>query len=125
MFKTLKLLIYLMLWIASLTGCKVATDKKAIHFEVVSDSSYVGQNNYYTNFSQWKKIYEECMRTPLFQNAFYIGLQENVHIGSISNQYATNINKQFSIFDSSNRKNIMNLFANINSVNCYTKNNFS
>jgi hypothetical protein len=125
MFKILKPFILFVLGFTALTGCKPDAVKKTIHFEVVSDSLYVGQNNYNINFAQWKKIYEECRRNRLFQNAFYMGLQENIHIGSISNQQATNINRQFSIFDTSNRKNIFNLIAFIKQSNCNTKINLS
>jgi len=125
MFKILKPFILFGLGFTSLTGCKSEADKKTMHFEVVSDSLYVGPNNYKARFTEWKKIYEECMQNRLFQNALYMGLQENVHIGSISNQHATNISKQFSIFDTSNRKHIINLFAVINNANCYTKINLS
>jgi len=125
MLKILKPFIFLGLWIAAVSGCNSGAVKKGIHFEVVSDTSYVGQNNYNTNFAGWKKIYEDCMRSPLFQNAIYMGLQENVHIGSISNQHATNINKQFSLFDTSHRKHIFNLFAVYQTANCYIKINLS
>ena len=125
MFKILKPFILLGLWFTSLTGCKLGAVKKTIHFELLSDSLYVGQNNYKTEFAQWEKIYVECMQNPLFHNAFYMGLQENVHIGSISNQHATNINKEFSFFDTSNSKYINNLFAIYNQANCNTKINLT
>jgi len=125
MFKVLKLFILLGLWFIAFIGCKLGAVKKKIHYELVSDSLYVGQNNYKKEFAQWKNIYVECMQNPLFRNAFYLGLQQNVNIGSISNQYATNINKEFSFFDTSNRKYIINLFAVYNQANCDTKINLS
>lgn len=125
MFKILKPFILFGFGFTALTGCKPDADKKTIHFEVVSDSLYVGQNNYKARFSEWKKIYEECMQNRLFQNAIYMGLQENVHIGSVNNQQVTNINKQFSLFDTSNRQHIFHLFAAIKQANCNTKINLS
>jgi hypothetical protein len=121
----LKPFILFLLAVTALTGCKTEAHKKTILFEVVSDSLYNGGDGYEIKYSEWKKRYEECLQSRLFQNAIYMGLQQNIHIGSISNQYATNINKQFSLFDTSNRKNIVNLLAVINNSNCYTKVNLS
>ena len=106
--------------IVTVLGCKTDIEKKAIHFEVIRDSLFTGENSYKEKFEAWKKIYESCVQTSLFSNAIYTGLQDNVHIGSIDNKSATNINKQFNIFDTSNQKYLWNLLVPLNQANCYS-----
>jgi hypothetical protein len=58
------------------------------------------------------------MQQPLFSNAIYLGLQENIHIGSISNIRDINVNKQLSLFDTSLRKEIHHYFTLVDQVTC-------
>ena len=125
MFKLIKAIVLFVLWFIALPACKLGGDKKAMHFGVVSDSIYVGPNGYNEKLSEWKQIYEQCMQNELFSDALYMGLQDSIHIGSISNRGSSNINDPFTIFDTSNRQHIASLFAIIKRSNCYTELNAS
>jgi len=58
------------------------------------------------------------MNEQLFPDAFYLQLQDKVNIGSINNEQERDVNKKINILDTSNNKNIFNLFAIVNSSNC-------
>ena len=84
--------------------CHSTPEKNEMHFEkldaaVVNDSLSSLQANYKEDFKIWKLVYERCMHDTLFSNAFYLGLQLNLGIGSISNQAVQNINKQITVLD--------------------------
>ena len=79
--------------------CHTAPEEKKIHFEVVgaataNDTMGAHLPDYKEDFSQWKTVYEQCMHDSLFPNAFFLGLQENLGIGSVCNQVEQNISKE-------------------------------
>ena len=101
-----------------------------MHFEkldaaVVNDSLSSLQANYKEDFKIWKLVYERCMHDTLFSNAFYLGLQLNLGIGSISNQAVQNINKQITVLDTSGKSDILDIIAVNNSANCFSKINLN
>jgi hypothetical protein len=110
--------------------CHSTPEKKEIHFEVfdagpVNDSLTVHQANYKENFIQWKAVYEKCMHDTLFSNAFYLGLQRNLGIGSISNQTVQNVNREITVLDTSGKSDIFDIIAVNNSANCFSKINLN
>ena len=110
--------------------CHSAPEKKEMHFEVldvgiVNDSLSAHQANYKENFNIWKAVYEQCMHDSLFPNAFYLGLQHNLGIGSISNQTAQNINSPITVLDTSGKSDIFDIIAVNNSANCFSKINLN
>jgi hypothetical protein len=112
------------------SGCHPAPEKKVIQFEIldsglVNDSLSAHRANYTEDFNLWKTVYEQCMHDTLFHNAFYLGLQDNLGLGGISNQKVLNANKQISVLDTSGNNNIFNLLAVNNSANCFTKINLN
>ena len=66
-----------------------------------------------------------CMHDSLFPNAFFLGLQDNLGIGSVCNQVEQNINKKVGILDTSDNRDIFNIVAVINSANCFSKINLN
>jgi len=101
-------------------GCKSSTEKATISYRIVSDSLYRSDSNYLQDFRQWKKIYEDCTHDSLFSNAFYLGLQSNIHIGSICNRSAINVNGTFHLLDISNLEQNLRLLNINHSNNCYS-----
>ncbi len=127
--RTIRLILFLFYCLA-LTGCHQQEVKKQIRFEVISsglviDSLAVHIANYKEDFNQWQSAYEQCLHDSLFRNAFYLGLQTNLGIGSISNQIVQNINRQITVLDTSANGNIMDILAINYSANCYAKMNLS
>src|SRR2546423_6297226 len=108
-----------------LLGCNEAIKNKKIVYEAVSDSLIKHDSNYEQNFLQWKKVYENCMGYQLFQNAFYMGLQGRINVGSINNISATNINGKTTIIDTTFSKIFFDLISFIGSSNCYSKINLT
>lgn len=113
-----------------LTGCHQGEVKKEIRFEVINsdlvvDSLAAHIANYKEDFNIWQTAYEQCQHDSLFHNAFYLGLQTNLGIGSISNLIVQNINRQITVFDTSANGNIMDILAIHHSANCFAKINLS
>src|SRR5882672_7158285 len=120
-----QLILFLFSFIA-FVRCHSTPENIEIHYSIVdagmvTDSLSVHQADYKENFGQWKAVYERCLRDSLFHNAFYLGLQENLGIGSISNQTVLNVNRQITVLDTSNMNNIFGLLAVNNSANCFSK----
>ena len=115
---------------AAFDGCHSTPEKEGIHFELVNadaanDSLSVHMADYREDFTQWKAVYKQCMHDTLFPDAFYLGLQTNLGIGSISNQIEQNINKQITVLDTSAKGNILDIIAVNNSANCFSKINLN
>jgi hypothetical protein len=106
-------------------GCNEEVKNKKIVYIPISDSYYRHDSSYLQNFLQWKKVYEECMNYRLFPNAAYMGLQQQIHVGSINNKSAQNVNGQTSIVDTIYSRKLFNLFAVIGASNCYSKINLN
>ena len=106
-------------------GCNEGVKNKKIVYVAISDSNYRHDSSYVQNFLQWKKVYEECMNYQLFPNAIYMGLQEQIHVGSINNKSAQNVNGQTSIVDTIYSRRLSNLFAVIGASNCYSRINLN
>ena len=77
MFKILKPFILLGLWFTSLTGCKLGAVKKTIHFELLSDSLYVGQNNYKTKNWIFISNFSSFLKNP--KNRIFTGCSKKNH----------------------------------------------
>jgi hypothetical protein len=130
MFKRESQFLLVLFCIVTFARCHTAPEKKAIHFEVleagpVNDSLSAHRPNYREDFIQWKSVYEQCMHDTLFPNAFYLGLQNRVGIGSISNQVVQNVNREITILDTSGKSDIFNILAVNNSANCFSKINLN
>ncbi|MDP4265336.1 MAG: hypothetical protein Q8941_22610 [Bacteroidota bacterium] len=120
----------LLVWAMVYPSCHSTPAKKAIHYEVlkaapVNDSLSAHRANYKDDFKQWKAVYEQCMHDTLFPNAIYLGLQNNIGIGSISNQTVQNVNREITVLDTSGKSDIFNILAVINSANCFSKINLN
>jgi hypothetical protein len=112
------------------THCHSVPKKNEMHFVVldagvINDSLSAVQANYKEDFNLWKSVYERCLHDTLFPNAFYLGLQHNLGIGSISNQKVQNVNRQITVLDTSGKSDILDLIAVNNSANCFSKINLS
>lgn len=110
--------------------CHPATEKKEMHVEMLNaglfnDSLSAHLANYKEDFKLWKSVYEQCMHDTLFANAFYLGLQQNLGIGGISNQTERNLNKQITVLDTSSKSDILDLIVVNNSANCFSKINLN
>jgi hypothetical protein len=81
--------------------------------------------NYKEDFGYWKSVYADCLHDSLFPDAFYLGLQTNLWIGSISNQTIQIVNKQITVLDTSANGNILNVLAINKSGNCFSKINLN
>ncbi len=130
MLKRANPLIIFLFCVTAFVNCHSIPEKKEIHFEVVdarlvSDSLSVHQANYKEDFNKWKAAYEQCMHDSLFPNAFYLGLQHNLGLGSISNQTEQNLNKQITVLDTSGNHDIFDIIAINNSANCFSKINLN
>lgn len=123
-------LILLFFCVITFMRCHSTPEKKEIHFEVVeagpvNDSLSAHQANYKEDFILWKEVYETCIHDSLFPDAFYLGLQRNLGIGSISNQMVRNINKEITVLDTSGKRDILDIIAVNNSANCFSKINLN
>jgi hypothetical protein len=117
---------------AAIDGCHSAPEKEVIHFELVNavavnDSLSIHRADYKEDFTQWKSVYDQCLHDTLFPNAFYLGLQTGLGIGSISNQIEQNVNKQITVLDTSSKSsmNILDIIAVHNTANCFAKINLN
>jgi hypothetical protein len=123
-------LVLLLFCIITFVRCHSAPEKKEIQYEVleasaVNDSLSAHQANYKEDFIQWKSVYENCIHDSLFPDAFYLGLQYNVWIGSISNQTARNVNREITILDTSGKRDILDILAVNKWANCFSKINLN
>lgn len=102
-------------------GCHSATQPSGLQYAIVADSM-VGQSPAYKEgLADWKPLFEGCLKYPLFDHAFYIGLQDQIRLGSICNRDSINVNGKVSVLDTSGRKNIFDLLAIVKLSNCYTQ----
>jgi len=99
-------------------GCNQGSKETKLRFEAVSDSLYKPDDNYKQTLLLWKNYYEHCMNEQLFTDPFYLQLQDKINIGSINSEHELDVNKRINILDTSNSKNIFDLFAIVNSSNC-------
>jgi hypothetical protein len=102
-------------------GCNQQVTYKKITYVAVSDSLYRPDSNYTRNFRQWKTVYEECLKNQLFPNAFYMGLQGKLHVGSITNISGQNVNGKITVLDTTHFQSMFSLFSVGGSSNCYSK----
>jgi hypothetical protein len=117
--RTTSLFIFCIILVA--TGCHRQVKARKITYVAVSDSTYDPDSNYTRNFSQWKKIYEECIKHQLFANAFYMGLQGKLNVGSITNISGQSVNGKISVLDTTHVKNIFSILSPLMISNCYSK----
>ena len=119
MFKINKLLIASVFWVA-LLSCNQGDNKNKFRFAfvTVNDSLYKPNDDYKQIIDVWKDYYQKCTNEKLFENAFYLYLQNKVYIGSINNQNELIVNRGTTILDTSNYKNLFNLLENVSSSNC-------
>ena len=96
-----------------------------VNADQVTDSLSAYWPNYKEDFSQWKTVYENCVHDTLFRDAFYLGLQTDLGIGSISNQIVQNINGKITVLDTSDNRDILNIIAINNSANCFSRINLN
>ncbi len=92
--------------------------KPTLVFEELPSASYTPGIAYTNDLRSWKKYYESCFKTNLFANAFYLGLQDRVYIGSINSSHKTDVSKGINVLDTSRGKNIFNLMYIIQSQRC-------
>src|SRR6266404_3516912 len=116
MLKINNLLILAFLCVITSLRCHSTPEKKEIQYEVleagtINDSLSAHQANYKKDFIQWKEVYENCIHDSLFPDAFYLGLQYNVWIGSISNQTVRNVNREITILDTSGKRDVLDTLA--------------
>ena len=105
-----------------LFSCKGEVKKGKIDYKVVEKASVNDSTQTSQKAIKWKSLLEECMHKPLFQDAFFLGLEDSIHIGSINNRLETNVNKRVSvsIFDTTINKNIGAIFNVDGQFNCYS-----
>ena len=104
-----------------LPGCTSGKENSVLRYEVVSDTLVQTMTPQQEEKAKWEEKYTQCMQRPIFSNAIYLGLQENIHIGSISNLQETNVHGQFSLFDTSLHGNIRQYFTLVDQVTCNSK----
>ena len=119
MFKVNNLLIARVFCVA-LLSCNQSDNNSKVRLVLVpvKDSSYKPNDDYKQILAVWKDYYQKCTNEKLFENAFYLYLQNKVYIGSINNQNELIVNKGTTILDTSNYKNLFNLLEIISSSNC-------
>jgi hypothetical protein len=102
-----------------LAGCHSVNRPGALRYEEVTDSMAAQSSTYTDDARDWKSLFEGCLKYPLFANGFYIGLQDQIRLGSICNRDSINVNGKVSVLDTSGRKNIFDLLAIVKLANCY------
>ena len=117
MFTKNKLCIFCCICIIFL-GCNSGNKKITLKFVTVSSSLYAPDSSYTEDRLAWKKYYEQCIKSDLFPDAFYLQLQDKVYIGSINNEHEIDVNKGINILDTGNGKSIFNVMYIVNSSNC-------
>jgi hypothetical protein len=106
------------------------SETPVIQYEVVSagqvsDSLSAHMPYYKEDLKDWKSVYAACLHDSLFLDAFYLGLQTNLGIGGISNQYVRNINKQITVLDTSANGNLFDILAINKAGNCFSRINLN
>ncbi len=114
----------------TLLRCHSKPEQTSLYYELVnadkiSDSLSSHLVNYKEDFTQWKTVYENCLHDSLFPDAFYLGLQNSLGIGSVSNMTVQNINGQITVLDTSGNRDILNIIAINKSANCFSKINLN
>jgi hypothetical protein len=122
--------IFIVLFFFTLLRCHSKPEQTAMHFEVVNadkitDSLSAHLINYKEDFTHWKSVYEHCLHDTLFPDAFYLGLQNSMGIGSVSNMTVQNINGQITVLDTSGNRDILNIIAINNSANSFSNINLN
>jgi hypothetical protein len=122
--------IFIVLSFFTLLRCHSKPEQTAMHFEVVNadkitDSLSAHLINYKEDFTHWKSVYEHCLHDTLFPDAFYLGLQNSMGIGSVNNMTVQNINGQITVLDTSGNRDILNIIAINNSANCFSNINLN
>jgi hypothetical protein len=131
MLKTIRHIVFAFCCFTIFLQCRSAAPEAAvIHYEVVnaglvSDSLSAHLPGYQDDLKHWKSVYAACLHDSLFSDAFYLGLQTNLGIGGISNQYVRNINKQITVLDTSAKGNLLDILAINKSGNCFSKINLN
>jgi hypothetical protein len=110
--------------------CHSKPEEIPLHYELVNadkvtDSLSAHWPNYQDDFTQWKTVYENCVHDSLFRDAFYLGLQTNLGIGSVSNEIVQNINGKITVLDTSGNRDILNIIAINKSANCFSRINLN
>jgi hypothetical protein len=101
-------------------GCTSTTKPTKLKFETVSSNVYSPNDDYRQSLSRWKSYYQHCTNEPLFADAFYLQLQDQVYIGSINNRQGIDINKGTILLDTSRHfANVFKLLSIQNAFNCY------
>ena len=101
-------------------GCRRATRPTKLKFEAVSSTVYSPNEGYRQSLSEWKRYYQHCTSEPLFRDAYYLQLQDQVYIGSINNREGIDINKRIILLDTSRHfANVFKLLSIQNAFNCY------
>jgi hypothetical protein len=114
-----KILCIIFILFIALISCKNKNNQiPKYSFEIISDSVYKPTEEYTQSLKIWKNYFEKCMTESLFPGAFYLQLRNNISIGSINNSQEINVNKQTPILDTSNSKNIFNIFTIVKWNNC-------
>jgi hypothetical protein len=110
--------------------CHSKPEEIPLHYEQVdankvTDSLSAHWANYKEDFTLWKTVYENCVHDSLFPDAFYLGLQTDLGIGSISNQIVQNINGKITVLDTTGNRDILNIIAINKSANCFSRINLN
>lgn len=110
--------------------CHSKPEEIPLHYDLVNadkatDSLSAHWPNYKADFVQWRTVYENCVHDSLFPGAFYLGLQTDLGIGSISNQIVQNINGKITVLDTSGNRDILNIIAINKSANCFSRINLN
>jgi hypothetical protein len=116
MLKTACHILVLFFCLHALVQCRSTPAKSSMQYGVVSaniitDSLSAHLPDYKDDFNAWKSVYTDCLHDSLFSDAFYLGLQSNLWIGSISSLVVQNINKQITVLDTSANGNILDILA--------------
>jgi hypothetical protein len=101
-------------------GCKSTSTSPKLKFEPVNSAVYAPNDDYKQALSQWKRYYNHCTSEPLFSNAFYLQLQDQIYIGSINSRQGIDINKGTLLLDTGRHfANVFKLLSIQNAFNCY------
>jgi len=119
MLKKDKLLIFSIACIV-VSGCKSTPKSPKLEFETVNSDAYSPNDDYKQALSQWKSYYQHCTNEPLFPDAFYLQLQDQIYIGSINSRQGIDINKGTVLLDTGRHfANVFKLLSIQNAFNCY------
>lgn len=119
MFKKDNLLIFCLACLM-VAGCKSGGKIPNLKFESVNSNVYSPNDNYRQDLSAWRNYYQHCTNEPLFDDAFYLQLQDKIYIGSINNRQGIDINKGTVLLDTGKHfANVFKLMSIQNAFNCY------